>query len=81
MTCITGQVGSPYDPISVESSIQYMDSEAYQQAYGQDSVWYHYRPNHKGGRPSRITRKTCVVSVYNLVFLLCMKISVRYACA
>ncbi|XP_018400255.1 PREDICTED: 28S ribosomal protein S18b, mitochondrial [Cyphomyrmex costatus] len=46
--------------ISVETSIKYMNSDAYKQTYGNDPVWKIYRRNHKGQFPPRKTRKTCI---------------------
>jgi small subunit ribosomal protein S18b, mitochondrial len=48
--------------IPLETSIKYLASDAYKQTYGVDPVWTHYRRNHKGPRPPRKTRKTCVRS-------------------
>ncbi|KAJ8726262.1 hypothetical protein PYW07_000960 [Mythimna separata] len=46
--------------IPVETSIKYMQSKAYQQTYGENTVWALYRRNHKGGFAPRKTRKSCV---------------------
>ncbi|XP_012539964.1 28S ribosomal protein S18b, mitochondrial [Monomorium pharaonis] len=46
--------------ISVETSINYMNSDAYKQTYGNDPVWKIYKRNHKGAIPPRKTRKTCI---------------------
>ncbi|XP_077279979.1 mitochondrial ribosomal protein S18B [Temnothorax americanus] len=46
--------------ISVETSIRYMNSDAYKQTYGDEPVWKPYRRNHKGMFPTRKTRKTCI---------------------
>ncbi|XP_050463246.1 28S ribosomal protein S18b, mitochondrial [Cataglyphis hispanica] len=46
--------------VSVETSIKYMDSDAYKQTYGDNPVWKLYRRNYKGQRAPRKTRKTCV---------------------
>ncbi|XP_070156089.1 small ribosomal subunit protein mS40 [Polyergus mexicanus] len=46
--------------VSVETSIKYMDSDAYKQTYGDNLVWKLYRRNYKGQRAPRKTRKTCV---------------------
>ncbi|XP_043263090.1 28S ribosomal protein S18b, mitochondrial [Colletes gigas] len=46
--------------IPVETSIRYMQSDAYKQTYGNDPVWKLYRRNHKGGIPPQKTRKTCI---------------------
>ncbi|XP_012054636.1 PREDICTED: 28S ribosomal protein S18b, mitochondrial [Atta cephalotes] len=46
--------------ISVETSIKYMNSDAYKQTYGDDPVWKIYRRNFKGQIPPRKTRKTCI---------------------
>ncbi|XP_076632529.1 mitochondrial ribosomal protein S18B [Colletes latitarsis] len=46
--------------IPVETSIRYMQSDAYKQTYGNDPVWKLYRRNHKGPIPPQKTRKTCI---------------------
>ncbi|XP_063233984.1 small ribosomal subunit protein mS40 [Bacillus rossius redtenbacheri] len=46
--------------ISVETSISYLKSKAYQETYGVDPVWRLYRRNHKGGIAPSKTRKTCI---------------------
>lgn len=46
--------------IPVETSIKYMDSNAYKTTYGDDPVWKNYRRNFKGSYPPRKTRKTCI---------------------
>ncbi|XP_018337070.1 PREDICTED: 28S ribosomal protein S18b, mitochondrial isoform X2 [Trachymyrmex septentrionalis] len=46
--------------VSVETSIKYMNSDAYKQTYGDDPVWKMYRRNFKGQIPPRKTRKTCI---------------------
>ncbi|XP_050088768.1 28S ribosomal protein S18b, mitochondrial [Anopheles aquasalis] len=46
--------------IPVETSVRYLASEAYRQTYQDDPVWKHYRRNHKGAYPSKLTRKTCI---------------------
>lgn len=47
-------------PVSVETSLGYMESAAYRATYGQGPVWLHYRANHKGHIPPRRTRRTCI---------------------
>lgn len=47
-------------PVPVETSLKYMDSSAYQEAYGDSAVWSLYRRNHKGMFPPKQTRKTCI---------------------
>ncbi|XP_050412446.1 28S ribosomal protein S18b, mitochondrial [Patella vulgata] len=42
-----------------ETSIQYLDSKAYKQCYGEDPVWKLYRRNFKGQLAPK-TRKTCI---------------------
>lgn len=42
-----------------ESSIRYMESKAYSEAYGDKPVWFYYRRNFKGQRAPE-TRKTCI---------------------
>ncbi|XP_014293798.1 small ribosomal subunit protein mS40 [Halyomorpha halys] len=46
--------------IPVETSIRYLKSKAYAEAYGEDPVWKLYRRNHKGSLAPRKTRKTCI---------------------
>ncbi|XP_055681277.1 28S ribosomal protein S18b, mitochondrial [Lutzomyia longipalpis] len=46
--------------IPVETSIRYLRSAAYKEAYGEQPVWVLYRRNHKGPHPPRKTRKTCI---------------------
>lgn len=46
--------------IPVETSIKYMQSEAYQTTYGSDPVWKKYRRNFRGAFPPTKTRKTCI---------------------
>lgn len=46
--------------ITLEESLGYLASEAYQQTYGERPVWEQYRRNHKGPFAPRRTRKTCV---------------------
>jgi len=50
------------------TSIQYMESDAYRETYGELPVWHHYRPNHPGGRPRKITRRSCVVSLISILY-------------
>ncbi|KAL5011868.1 hypothetical protein ScPMuIL_010419 [Solemya velum] len=45
--------------IDPETSIRYMESQAYDDAYGKNLVWKHYRRNFKGQYQPR-TRKTCI---------------------
>ncbi|XP_064616687.1 small ribosomal subunit protein mS40-like [Liolophura sinensis] len=51
--------GDLYPDIGYQTSLQYMDSEAYRTAYGDDVVWRHYRRNFKGHYKPE-TRKTCI---------------------
>ncbi|XP_051158692.1 28S ribosomal protein S18b, mitochondrial isoform X2 [Leptopilina boulardi] len=46
--------------IPVETSIKYMNSEAYKITYGDNPVWKLYRRNFKGQFAPRKTRKTCI---------------------
>ncbi|XP_059470382.1 small ribosomal subunit protein mS40 [Neocloeon triangulifer] len=46
--------------IPVETSIEYLESEAYQITYGANPVWKEYRRNFKGHYPPPKTRKTCI---------------------
>lgn len=46
--------------ITLEQSLRYLASVAYQQTYGEKLVWEQYRRNHKGGLPPKRTRRTCV---------------------
>ncbi|XP_037082586.1 28S ribosomal protein S18b, mitochondrial-like [Pollicipes pollicipes] len=48
------------NPVPVETSIAYLQSEAYRATYGDQPVWRSYRRNHKGHIPPRKTRRTCV---------------------
>ncbi|XP_071115683.1 small ribosomal subunit protein mS40-like [Haliotis cracherodii] len=45
--------------VDPDTSIRYLASSSYREAYGDDPVWRHYRRNFKGSLPPR-TRKTCV---------------------
>lgn len=54
----TGRSAKRID-VSPETSIRYMDSSAYQKAYGNNKVWELYRRNFKGQYPPP-TRKTCI---------------------
>lgn len=63
----TAENSEPIDPakdrrkhIPVETSIKYLNSKAYNQAYGEMPVWFIYRRNHKGSLAPRKTRKSCV---------------------
>uniref|UniRef100_A0A8D2GYU8 Small ribosomal subunit protein mS40 n=1 Tax=Urocitellus parryii TaxID=9999 RepID=A0A8D2GYU8_UROPR len=47
---------SPYE----NEPWKYLDSEEYQNRYGNRPVWADYRRNHKGGIPPQQTRKTCI---------------------
>ncbi|XP_045121225.1 28S ribosomal protein S18b, mitochondrial-like isoform X2 [Portunus trituberculatus] len=62
-----GQARKQIDPakdrtrvIPVETSLKYMQSEAYQTAYGDDPVWKKYKRNFKGQFPPKKTRKLCI---------------------
>ncbi|CAD5122998.1 DgyrCDS11388 [Dimorphilus gyrociliatus] len=44
----------------VETSIKYLNSEAYKTTYRDAKVWEPYRRNHKGAFAPSKTRKTCV---------------------
>lgn len=46
--------------IPVETSINYLSSEAYRQTYGDRPVWELYRRNFKGGFAPQKTRQTCI---------------------
>jgi small subunit ribosomal protein S18b, mitochondrial len=61
------QAEEPIDPaidrtriIPVETSIRYLNSEAYKITYGEEPVWIPYRRNFKGQHPPLKTRKTCI---------------------
>ncbi|XP_075548463.1 mitochondrial ribosomal protein S18B [Dermacentor variabilis] len=43
-----------------EISIQYLESKAYKDTYGDDPVWTMYRRNFKGQFPPPKTRRTCI---------------------
>lgn len=43
-----------------ELSIQYLESKAYKDTYGEDPVWTKYRRNFKGQFPPSRTRKSCI---------------------
>ncbi|KAK7095292.1 small ribosomal subunit protein mS40-like [Littorina saxatilis] len=45
--------------VDAETSIRYMESNAYQGVYGEKPVWFYYRRNFKGSIPPE-TRKTCI---------------------
>ncbi|XP_076351992.1 mitochondrial ribosomal protein S18B isoform X2 [Tachypleus tridentatus] len=46
--------------IPPETSKRYMKSKAYEEMYGSEPVWTHYRRNFKGQYPPSKTRKTCI---------------------
>lgn len=46
--------------VSVETSIKYINSNAYKQTYGDNLVWKLYRRNFKGQIAPKKTRKTCI---------------------
>ncbi|XP_043477107.1 uncharacterized protein LOC122508075 [Leptopilina heterotoma] len=46
--------------IPVETSIKYIESEAYKTTYGDNPIWKLYRRNFKGQFAPRKTRKTCI---------------------
>jgi len=46
--------------IPVETSIEYLKSDAYKSTYGNNEVWKEYRRNHKGSIPPKKTRKMCI---------------------
>lgn len=46
--------------ISVETSIRYLQSQAFKDGYGEEPVWFHYRRNHLGPVPPEKTRKMCI---------------------
>ncbi|XP_058804761.1 small ribosomal subunit protein mS40 isoform X2 [Phymastichus coffea] len=48
--------------IPLETSIKYLQSDAYKITYGNDPVWKYYRRNHKGQFAPNKTRKTCIRS-------------------
>lgn len=55
--------GTPRDRskiIPVETSIEYLNSSAFQSTYGKRNVWELYRRVHKGQLPKAKTRKTCI---------------------
>lgn len=47
--------------IPVETSVRYLKSEAYREAYGDNPVWLQYRRNFPGQWAPKKTRKTCIV--------------------
>ena len=54
---------APYNLVDLETSMRYMESDAYKETYGDLPVWYNYRRNHKYPKPPKKTRRTCVVSL------------------
>jgi len=46
--------------VSVEESIQYMNSEGYKLTYGSKPVWIPFRRAHKGAIPKKLTRPYCI---------------------
>lgn len=46
--------------IDVETSIRYLQSDAYKQTYGNHLVWHLYRRNHKGALAPKRTRRACI---------------------
>lgn len=46
--------------ISVETSIRYVNSQAFKDGYGNDPVWFLYRRNHKYQFAPPKTRKMCI---------------------
>ncbi|XP_020282241.1 28S ribosomal protein S18b, mitochondrial [Pseudomyrmex gracilis] len=50
----------PRKQVSVETSIRYMNSDAYKQTYGDEPVWKPYRRNYKGHFEPKKTRQTCI---------------------
>ncbi|XP_066582754.1 small ribosomal subunit protein mS40-like [Prorops nasuta] len=48
------------NPVSPETSIRYLKSDAYKTTYGSDPVWTMYRRNFKGAFAPKKTRKTCI---------------------
>lgn len=46
--------------VPLETSLQYLKSDAYKITYGNEPVWVKYRRNHKGALPPRKTRRTCI---------------------
>ncbi|RUS71663.1 hypothetical protein EGW08_020569 [Elysia chlorotica] len=56
------EIGAPSTKrlaVDVPTSIRYLDSQAFQDGYGDKPVWFHYRRNFKGQIPPK-TRKSCV---------------------
>lgn len=47
---------------SVETSIKYLQSEAFEKAYGNKLIWEWYIRNFKGRFPKSYTRKECVIN-------------------
>ncbi|XP_076436305.1 small ribosomal subunit protein mS40-like [Babylonia areolata] len=45
--------------VDPDTSIRYMESQAYSEAYGDKPVWFYYRRNFKGQHAPE-TRKTCI---------------------
>lgn len=60
----TGKYGKPgrnrTTKIPVETSIAYVTSEAFREAYGDKLVWEGYRRVHKGNIPPKKTRASCI---------------------
>ncbi|RNA37840.1 28S ribosomal mitochondrial [Brachionus plicatilis] len=52
--------GTLYEFKDVETSIEYMKSEAFHKAYGDKKIWEWYIRNFKGRYPKSYTRKQCI---------------------
>lgn len=55
--------GTPRDRtkiISVETSIEYLNSTAFKSTYGDKKIWELYRRVHKGQLPKKKTRRSCI---------------------
>ena len=51
--------GTPYNVVDVETSLRYMESDAYKQTYGNEPVWKNYIRNRTRHRLPHYTRDFC----------------------
>ncbi|KAB7506060.1 28S ribosomal protein S18b, mitochondrial [Armadillidium nasatum] len=54
------EISKIVNKVSVETSMRYLESQAYKTTYGDDPVWVPYRRNFKGQFAPKKTRPTCI---------------------
>ncbi|RXG54097.1 28S ribosomal protein S18b, mitochondrial [Armadillidium vulgare] len=63
------EISKIVNKISVETSMRYLESQAYKTTYGDEHVWVPYRRNFKGHFAPKKTRPTCIILFWDITCL------------